>query len=254
MLKKIKNILFLIFSIYITLFLSNIFFTRYDDAYLFSSIIVIFIFSFFLFWKSYLTKINKYLIFFSIIFVLHIQTCFINRIQVKGKSMEPNLKDKSFVWIEKVSTGIQLPQLFFSAGNFPLGYKLFPLGFQDWKRGELVAFYYPNLGGHKAIFFIKRIIALAGDEYSFKERKIWINQKELKENYLAKGTLTKLEVDFPPLTVSKIPRHLEDLDPLFSYSAQFSLPAQAKIPSKCVLVLGDNRENSQDSRSFGFSL
>ena len=77
--------------------------------------------------------------------------------------------------------------------------------------------------------YVKRVIGLPGETVDVKDGAVWINGKKLEENY----TLGRTEA----------PR----ADQLMTQYG--SLPY--KIPDKCYWAMGDNRENSQDSRYWG---
>lgn len=73
---------------------------------------------------------------------------------------------------------------------------------------------------------IKRVIGLPGDKVEVTNNKLYINDKLYEEKYLATGTDTS---NFSINSINKT----------------------EKIPKGYYLVLGDNREESKDSRSFG---
>ena len=70
--------------------------------------------------------------------------------------------------------------------------------------------------------YIKRVIGLEGDRVQIKDGKVYVNGTELKEEYLPEGTTTKVV-------------YYNDVI----------------VPEGCIYVLGDNRDESIDSRTFG---
>ena len=72
--------------------------------------------------------------------------------------------------------------------------------------------------------YIKRVIALPGEHVQIKDGKVYINDVELKEDYLQDGIVTDVTgIGFDDFVV----------------------------PEKCVFAMGDNRNHSTDCRSFG---
>ena len=87
------------------------------------------------------------------------------------------------------------------------------------KRGEIVAFRYPK---DTTRLFIKRVVALPNETVSILNGKVFINDKELDEPYLDQ-TYNQAKSNLPPI----------------------------KVPERSYFVLGDNRDNSSDSRYWG---
>jgi signal peptidase I len=79
--------------------------------------------------------------------------------------------------------------------------------------------------------YVKRVIGLPGDEVDVRDGSVWINGKRLAENYTVGPT--------EPAPPGQAPRGYEDLK--FPY----------KVPENCYFAMGDNRENSYDSRFWG---
>lgn len=125
-----------------------------------------------------------------IISIIFIRTFVITTIKVSGISMENTLNDKDIMFMEKIT---------------------------KVKRFDIVGISVNDE------LLIKRVIGIEGDLLYYKDNKLFINNKEIKEDY-TKG-ITK---DF----------HIEEF-------------GVATIPNDHFLVLGDNRENSNDSRAFG---
>ena len=88
-------------------------------------------------------------------------------------------------------------------------------------RGDIVVFKYPK---DPKQFFIKRVIGLPKDKVSLRDNKVFINDQELKEAYLPADTETSL--------------------PLRGYS-------EVTLGDDEFFLLGDNRDQSLDSRVFG---
>ncbi|WP_164669544.1 signal peptidase I [Virgibacillus doumboii] len=82
--------------------------------------------------------------------------------------------------------------------------------------------------------YVKRVIGLPGDEIEYKGDKLYINGEYVEEEFLE------------PL------KNMDDMGP---YTNDFTLEettGKKKVPEGKLFVLGDNREDSLDSREFGF--
>lgn len=92
-------------------------------------------------------------------------------------------------------------------------------GFPAIDRGDIVVFWFPNDPDKS---FVKRVVGLPGETVEVRDGVIFVDGKELKEPYLDKDR-NQAHADYPPKKV----------DPHYYY------------------VVGDNRDNSYDSRSWG---
>ncbi len=99
----------------------------------------------------------------------------------------------------------------------------FTYRFKEPERGDVVIFN-PPVDNRGDELFIKRVIAIEGDRFDIKENKVFINGEELIENYI---------------------KNNDYLDREYSI-------LKGIVPYGFVFVLGDNRNNSNDSRTFGF--
>lgn len=109
-----------------------------------------------------------------------------------------------------------------SAANINYDYPIAEYKNED--RGLVGKFFYNVLEVNK-ISYIKRIIAVEGDHLELKDGKVYLNGERLEEDYLDEGVTTKL--------------------------GQSGLFSDIVVPNDCVYVMGDNRDHSTDSRSFG---
>ncbi len=110
----------------------------------------------------------------------------------------------------------------FSDGEYLLTDKV-TYRFREPARGDVIVFEAPGTQGDE---FIKRIIGLPGEKVSLRDGRVYLNGKELSETYL------------PPETKTRGSTFLKE-----GY--------EVEIPPDHYLVLGDNREASSDSRTWG---
>ena len=116
------------------------------------------------------------------------------------------------------------PTLF--AGNFVVVNKL-SYQFGKPSRGDIIVFRYPP--NPELDPYIKRVIGLPGDRLQVKQQKVFINDKPYEDLHAYHREI--------PGTDPLIPR--DDFGPVL-------------VPEGHLFVMGDNRENSQDSRYWGF--
>lgn len=101
---------------------------------------------------------------------------------------------------------------------------------------DIVAFRPPN---HPDEQYVKRVIGMPGDKVSYEDGVMIVNKHKIKEKYIVYGNSD----DDGDFVLQDIIEKTEGLEG--------SLRKITKIPDDMYLVLGDNRDNSEDSRTFG---
>jgi signal peptidase I len=123
----------------------------------------------------------------------------------------------------------------------PIG-KLFP--YREPERNDVIVFKYPNDPG---MAYVKRLIGMPGDTVEMIGRTVFINGEKLDENYNIKDDEDGNIID----TVVN--------DPEKKYALQYFNPngerahwGPYQVPEEHYFAMGDNRDNSQDSRYWQF--
>jgi len=115
------------------------------------------------------------------------------------------------------------------------------------REGDVVIFWPPIDGSNP---FVKRVIGLPGDRIRIHNGIVYRNGNALAERYTGGHTASyELEIDNYDITVDGRP-----LDPLLAnIPPHDQWTAPDRIPTGCYLLLGDNRNDSEDSHVFGFA-
>ncbi|OGS99346.1 MAG: signal peptidase I [Gallionellales bacterium RIFCSPLOWO2_12_FULL_59_22] len=191
-----------------------------------------------------------------ILIVFFIRSFLAEPFKIPSGSMIPTLQVGDFILVNKFTYGIRLPII---------NRKIIQLN--NPQRGDVMVFHYPE---NPSLDYIKRVIALPGDTVEYRNKRLWINgveqpqQAEGDYNYVETGlnfvhTEKRIETlgdhkytvlvnpDTPTLHLASVAefRGRENC----SYDNEM---VRCKVPDGHYFMLGDNRDNSRDSRYWGF--
>lgn len=160
-----------------------------------------------------------------------------NIYRVPSGSLEPTVDTGDFLLVNQYVYGINLPVVH---------KQLVPFG--KPKRGDIALFYYPN---DPNLIFVKRVIGIPGDHIVYKNKMLSINGKLVPQKDL--GLTENIDDTGKPEKVKKMQETLTDHT--YNVIVQPYTPNYREVdlvvPKKEYFMMGDNRDNSNDSRYWG---
>jgi signal peptidase I len=181
--------------------------------------------------------------FFPVILaVLLFRTFLIEPFRIPSGSMVPTLLVGDFVLVNKFAYGLRLPVT---------DTKIINIG--EPHRGDIAVFKYPP---NPKEDYIKRIIGLPGDTISVHDEQVFVNGKPLPQSYL--GPITDTDPESVRTAKAGGIEHVEHIGqvthkiiilPPFDRAPQTD--GTWTVPKDCYWAMGDNRDNSSDSRFWG---
>lgn len=187
--------------------------------------------------------------FFPVILVVFLVRSFIvEPFKIPSGSMMPTLLAGDYILVNKFTYGLRVPILnnTFIEMNKP-------------SRGDVFVFHYPP---DPSIDYIKRVVGLPGDKIRYQDKRLTINGQplEVKEvgdyEYVMSGLNIMLAKQYREqlgqvqhdILVHDVIGNYENL----SIGNQFANNEEVEVPPGHYLAMGDNRDNSSDSRVWGF--
>ncbi|MGA2654457.1 MAG: signal peptidase I [Gammaproteobacteria bacterium] len=171
-----------------------------------------------------------------LLFVFLLRSFLVEPYRIPSGSMEPTLLVGDFIVVNKFTYGIRLPIL-----NKKV------IAINEPKLGDVMVFRYPP---DPKVNFIKRVIGLPGDKIVYQNKELFINGQHVKKELL--GTETHIsdnnETYAMRLYLEKLPNANHDIYEHVGPGQGVSLT----VPPGHYFVMGDNRDESDDSRFWGF--
>lgn len=148
----------------------------------------------------------------AVVIALFIRTFVVQAFKIPSGSMLETLQIGDQILVNKFIYGVKIP--------FTHGKELIPV--KEPEKGDIVVFEYPE---DPSKDFIKRVVAVGGDTVSIVDKQLFVNGKPVADEPYAK--------------YSTLPTHGDNMK-------------QIVVPENKLFVMGDNRDNSHDSRFWGF--
>ena len=164
--------------------------------------------------------------------VLVLRSFLVEPFKIPSGSMIPTLNVGDYILVNKFAYGFRLPVI---------GTEVVPVGLPE--RGDVMVFKYPE---NPRINYIKRVVGLPGDTIRYQGKRLYINGEEMSQELVAQ---------LPPLAPQK-KIYTEDFGGVTHDIQVLVLRNQANARTWTIgegeyFAMGDNRDNSRDSRAWG---
>lgn len=166
--------------------------------------------------------------------VLILRSFIIEPFRIPSGSLEPTLDVGDFVAVNKFIYGLHLPVI--ETNVLPI---------KSPKTGEIVVFRWPP---NPKFDYIKRVVGVPGDVIQYQNKKLIINGKPVKQTFI--------ENTIDESSGQAVERYQEDLNgvvhDIYINPRERAVDFEVTVPEGHYFMLGDNRDDSADSRYWGF--
>lgn len=153
---------------------------------------------------------------------------------IPSGSMLPTLQIGDYIVVNKYAYGMRLPLV---------GTTLVPVGKPE--RGDIMVFRFP---GKPSVNYIKRVVGLPGDTVSFREGDLFINGKQVSRKLVSQEPEVNPWEQYYEEQLGDTRHAIRQEVGRFAAGHQW----EHKVPAGHYFMMGDNRDNSNDSRFWGF--
>ena len=172
--------------------------------------------------------------FFPLIVIVLVLRSFVGEpFRIPSGSMLPTLLVGDFILVNKFAYGLRLPVV---------DTKILDVG--EPQRGDVIVFRYPE---DPSVDFIKRVVGVPGDHVVYRDKQLFINGEPMPQSFVGPyGAYPVEAIQVRSETLGGDPHGILVMPGRGSSAAlEFSVPAGEYF------VMGDNRDNSNDSRGWG---
>ncbi len=173
--------------------------------------------------------------FFPVFFiVLLLRSFLIEPFRIPSGSLEPTLLVGDFIVVNKFIYGLRLPV-----------WEKKVVSFSNPKTGDIVVFRWPP---DPSFDYIKRVIGVPGDKIAYRNKVLFINGQEMKRTFVEYTT-----DESSGKAVAKYQENLHGV--IHDIYVRADAPAvdfELQVPPNQYFMMGDNRDDSADSRFWGF--
>ena len=164
------------------------------------------------------SKVQEYIeaIIIAILIAVVIRTFIVQAYKIPSRSMVPKLLVGDHLLVNKFIYGVKIPVI-----------RRIIVPITDPKRGDIIVFIYPH---DRSKDYIKRVIGVGGDKIEIKNKNIFINDQPYKDAF---GIYSD-DTTYPAIMQPR-----DNFGPV-------------TVPRRSLFVMGDNRDESADSRFWGF--
>ena len=160
----------------------------------------------------------------AVLLALFIRTFAVQAFKIPSGSMKQTLLIGDHILVNKFIYGVKIP--FSKTTIIPV---------KKPKQGDIVVFKFPQ---DPEKDFIKRVVGVAGDKLEIRNKQVWVNNIKADSDF-AQFTDSFIVPGCPPGIKQDAPCRKDNFGPI-------------KVPENKLFVMGDNRDQSYDSRFWGF--
>lgn len=187
-----------------------------------------------------------------ILFVFILRSFIFEPFRIPSGSMLPTLQSGDFILVNKFDYGVRIPVI---------NKKIIPIN--DPKSGDVLVFRYPVDPG---VDYIKRVIGVGGDTIRYEGKQLYINDQPIdlelngqyfepdRNSYVSQYTEQLGDESHQVLVNTRHPQNFMPISrfPYLENCEYSHAGVKCVVPEGHYFVMGDNRDNSLDSRYWGF--